>query len=92
MPVPRVRLGKILEIDPTLPRPVTVRIHRRQSELGPLHLTSFAMTPTEGDWTDESGSMDQLFVSQIRFSFKELTASGRLKKRDRLRLYQCLSQ
>ena len=85
-------LLQVLEVDPTLPRPITVRIFKRVSERGPLHLARFVMTPREGGRMDESGTLDQLFLSQVRFGFPELSPSGHLKPKDRQRLHHCLSQ
>ena len=85
------RLGKVSEIDPTLPRPVTVVIYDPQPSSADLTGARFEPRRIEENSREVSGVHDQLFLSQVRFGFQSLTAGGFLRKQDKKRLKKCLS-
>ena len=84
-------LGKVVELDPTLPRPLTVHVYDPLRSRGGLPSARFVARRLEAGVREISGIHDQLFLAQIRFGFEALTEEGYLKKRDRERLKKCLS-
>jgi hypothetical protein len=84
-------LGKVVELDPTLPRPLTVHVYDPQPSKGGLQSARFEARRPEAGAREVSGIHDQLFLAQIRFGFEALTAEGYLRKKDRKRLKKCLS-
>ena len=80
------RLGKVVEVDPTLPRPITVHIYDPAAS-DKLHLARFSARRPEAGAREVSGIHDQLFLAEVRFGFDTLTPAGYLKKvvREQLR-------
>ena len=69
------RLGKVVAVDPTLPRPVTVRLFEPSTGARRLSLTVFRPVPVDDDGV---GGHTQLHLFQIRFGFQALLGSGKL--------------
>ena len=84
-------LGRVVELDPTLPRPLTVHVYDPQTTKGGLPAARFQARRPEAGVREVSGIHDQLFLAQIRFGFDSLTAEGFLRKGDRTRLKKCLT-
>ena len=81
------RLGLVTAIDPTLPRPVTVRYLEPSAGARSLSLASFR--PVQAD-EDGVGSHTQLTLSQIQFGFAKLLSSGKLPLKARQQLDRAL--
>ena len=69
------RLGKVVAVDPTLPRPVTVRLFEPSTGARKLSLAVFRPVPIEDDGV---GGHVQLHLFQIRFGFEALLGTGKL--------------
>ena len=69
------RLGLVTAVDPTLPRPVTVRYLEPARGARRLSLASFRLVPMVEDGV---GCFTQLTLPQIRLSFDQLLPSGKL--------------
>ena len=86
----RPKLGQVTGLDPTLPRPVTVRVFVPKVGAAALPLATFRPQPPADDARDEVGCFQQLHLSQIRSSFPALTPSGQLPSSARRHLQACL--
>ena len=86
----RPRLGQVTGLDPTLPRPVTVRIFVPKTGAATLPMATFRPKPPADDSGDEVGCYQQLHLSQIRSSFPSLSPSGKLTAGARRHLEACL--
>ena len=86
------RLGQVVELDPTLPRPLTVLVYDPVDTTGSPLTTRYEPRKPESGVREESGIYDQMFLSQVRFGFESLTTEGLLRKQDRERLQRCLSR
>ena len=84
-------LGKVVELDPTLPRPLTVQVFDPLPSKGGLPSARFVARRPETDGREVSGIHEQLFLAQVRFGFEALTAEGYLRRKDRNRLRKCLT-
>ena len=88
----RPRLGQVTGLDPTLSRPVTVRVFEPKGGSLSLVHASFLPRPPAEDDKDKVGCFQQLHLSQIRSSFSALTKKGKLPPRARAHLQACLRQ
>ena len=88
----RPRLGQVTGLDPTLPRPVTIRLFVPKAGAASLPLATFRPKPPVDDSGDEVGCHHQLHLSQIRSSFQALTPTGKLPAQARRHLQACLRQ
>ena len=86
----RPRLGQVTGLDPTLPRPVTIRVFVPKVGAASLPMTVFRPKPPTDDSGDDVGCFQQLHLSQIRSSFPALTSGGRLPAKARKHLLFCL--
>ena len=86
----RPRLGQVTGLDPTLSRPVTIRVFEPRTGAKSLSTASFRPRPPADDSRDEVGCYQQLHLSQIRSSFPALTRQGRLPYKARRHLEACL--
>ena len=84
------RLGQVTGLDPTLPRPVTIRMFSPRRGASSLPLATFRPKPPADDSGDEVGCYQQLHLSQIRSSFPALTPSGKLPSKARRQLKAAL--
>ena len=74
----RPRLGQVTGLDPTLPRPITVRLFEPRGGAASLAKASFRPTPPADDSGDQVGCMHELHLMQVRTTFPHLLADGRL--------------
>lgn len=88
----RPRLGQVTGLDPTLPKPVTVRVFEPKEGAGALANAVFRPKPPKDDDRDKVGCFQQLHLSQVRSSFPALTTSGRLPSKAKRHLQACLRQ
>ena len=86
----RPRLGQVTGLDPTLPRPVTVRVFVPKAGAPSLSQAVFRPIPPAEDTEDEVGCFQHLHLSQVRASFPALTPTGRLTAPARRFLQACL--
>ena len=84
------RLGQVTGIDPTMVKPITVRVFEPKSGAKALHLTSFRPRPPMEGNNDDVGCHDQLFLMQIRLGFDQLTGAGKMPAAAQKRLQACL--
>ena len=77
------RLGLVTAVDPTLPKPVTVRFLEPSTGARRLSLASFRLVPVEEDGV---GSHEQIALAQIRLYFPALLPSGKLPLKTRREL------
>ena len=77
-------------VDPTLAKPVTVRVFVPKNDAVSLPQASFRPKPTEDGDREGSGGYDNVHLTQIRFGFAELTRAGRLPLKAKKRLQSCL--
>ena len=84
------RLGQVTGLDPTVARPVTVRVFEPRSGAGALHLARFRPRPPAEGVHDEVGCHDQLYLTQVRFGFEALTNGDRMPSSAQKRLRACL--
>ena len=86
------RLGQVSGLDPTLAKPITVRIFEPKSGAGALHLASFKPRPPVEGSNDEVGCYDHLFMTQVRLGFTALLDSGKMSVPAQKRLRACLKR
>ena len=81
------RLGKVLSVDPTVPRPVVVEVFEPQANAVGIARARFvrALDPDAS-----SPYVDQITLHQIRLQMQHLTPKGYLTTKDRKRLEKCL--
>ena len=84
------RLGRVVSLDPTTARPVTVRVHVPKAGARDLPGATYKPRPQQDDDRDQSGCFDHLHLTQIRFGFRSLTKGGRLPSSAVKRLRSCL--
>ena len=84
------RLGRVVGLDPTTARPVTVRVFVPRSGAKSLPLATYKPKPQGDEDREASGCYDVLHLSQIRFGFQALTGEGKLPASARKRLRSCL--
>lgn len=83
------RLGKVVMVDPTVPRPVVVEVYEPRAKASSLPNARFrpAMDQESGE-----PKVDKITLHQIKMSFSRLTPRGLLGTTDRNRLRRCLEQ
>ena len=86
----RPRLGQVTGLDPTLPRPVTVRIFEPRGGATSLVMAKFKPKPPADEDRDQVGCFQQLHLSQVRLSFPALSPDGGLPPRAKAGLKACL--
>ena len=86
----RPRLGQVTGLDPTLPRPITVREFVPKQGAPSLPQASFRPRPPAEGALDEVGCFRQLHLSQVRSTFPSLLKNGTLPKDARRHLAACL--
>ena len=86
------RLGKVVSLDPTTARPVTVRVFVPRSGAGSLPLAACKPKPQRDEDREGSGCFDHLHLSQIRFGFPDLTGAGKLPASAQKRLRYCMQR
>ena len=77
------RLGKVIEVDPTVSRPLTVQIYRPQSNARSIAVARFSAA-TEVDSGEPA--VDRITLFQVQLRLKALTRQGYLSGQDRKRL------
>ena len=82
----RPRLGQVTGLDPTLPRPVTVRVFEPRRGASSLATAVYRPKPPDDDSGDQVGCRQQLHLMQVRMSFPALLADGRLPSQARRQL------
>ena len=82
------RLGKILAVEPSSPRPIIVEIYAPQANAVSLPKAKFAVAR---DQTTGEAKLTKITMHQVQLKFKALTARGFLTAGDRRRLTKCLS-
>ena len=77
-------------LDPTLPRPITIRVFVPKGETTSLPRARFVPKPPAEDARDDVGCFMQLHLTQVRSSFPALTPSGMLPTKAHKHLETCL--
>ena len=80
------RLGQVLAVDTTLPRPVTVEVWVPETGAGDITRARFVQAFDD----EQSAVVTQLTIHQIKLRLGALTSGGRLTATDRCRLDGCL--
>ena len=80
-------LGQVLSVDPTVPRPLLVKIYSPQASAVSLARVKYkAVLDEEGE-----PQVQQITVHQVRIRFKELSKRGFLPAKTRGQLRRCLN-
>ena len=82
------RLGKVVSVDPSVPRPVLVNYYVPRTGARDISKAIFIL---QMDAEERRPCSTRLTVFQVRLRFPSLTARGFLSSRDRRRLLQCIS-
>ena len=81
------RLGKVMEIDPTVSRPLTLHIYEPMKHSGGLHLARFRPCLEK----DSQGPLvARITLHQVMLQLAGLTKTGCMQAADRLRLQKVL--
>ena len=83
------RLGRVVAVDPTVPRPIVVEVYEPQANATSLPRARFRRAIDE-----DSGDprVDHITLHQIQLCFPTLTSRGLLTSQDRKRLQKCLER
>ena len=83
------RLGKVVAVDPTVPRPVVMEVYVPQARGTSLSRARFV--PSRDEETGDP-HLDHITLHQIRLSMQRLTVRGYLTSQDRAKLQRVLEQ
>lgn len=81
------RLGQVVSVDPTVPRPLVVEVFEPQSNSVSLPRAKFRRAQ---DVDTGNPKVDHITLHQVRMSFDKLTTRGFLSTKDRMRLQTSL--
>ena len=85
----RPRLGQVMSVDPTVPRPVVVEVFEPQANAVSLPRARFRRSL---DRDSGKPRVDHITLHQVKVRFEGLTPRGLLKGTDRDNLRRCLEE